>query len=161
VVSSFPSTLSGGTAYAAAQLLPKNSVGPSKETRLSSLLGTVEDNAGMADLTMHPTSLLAPRTGLYLVAANLEWFELEGEGRVGGYIEVPNPDGVGYEPDKGQVVFDYTNGVPQFLAQPLSEVIRLEAGQYVTLVTYQATGQTNKLTDTDDGTWLEMTYLGS
>jgi hypothetical protein len=133
---------------------------PNNEQSRVSFDDVVEDNAGMADLTNHPTALLAPRTGLYLVAANLEWFDLEGEGRVGGEIEVPTPDGVGFVPDKSQVVFDYTNSLPQFLAQPLSEVIRLDAGQYVTLATYQATGQTNKLTDTDDGTWLEMTYLG-
>jgi hypothetical protein len=121
----------------------------------------VEDNAGMADVTNHPTTLLATRSGLYLVAANLEWHELEGEGRVGGSILVPNPDGVGFAADKGESVFDYVGqGVLQYLGQPFSETIRLEAGQYVTLDAYQITGATNHISNVDDGTWLEMTYLG-
>jgi hypothetical protein len=120
----------------------------------------VEDTAGMADLVNHPTTLQAPRSGLYLVGANLEWYNLAGEGRVGGSLEVPNPDGVGFVPDKSQSVYDYVKGGVQFLGQPFSEVIRLSAGQFVTLVAYQLTGATNTVSNVDSGTYLELTYLG-
>ncbi len=120
----------------------------------------VEDNAGMADLANHPTTLQAPRSGLYLLGANLEWYEITGEGRLGGSLEVPNPDGVGFAPDKSQSVYDYIKGGPQFLGQPFSEVIRLSAGQFVTLIAYNATGATNTISNVDSGTYLELTYLG-
>jgi hypothetical protein len=120
----------------------------------------VEDNAGMADLTAHPTTLLATRSGLYLVAANLEWHQIEGEGRVGGSLFVPSPDGVGRVTDKSEAVYAAAKAGVQYLGQPFAETIRLEAGQYVALSAYQKTGQTNTISDVDDGTWLEMTYLG-
>jgi hypothetical protein len=121
----------------------------------------VEDNAGMADIVAHPTTLMAPRTGLYAVNANLEWYNLEGEGRVGGSLMVPSADGIGNVPDKSQVVYDFVRDANlQFVAQPFAETIRLAAGQFVALTAFQDTGATNQVTNTDDGTWLEMTYLG-
>lgn len=121
----------------------------------------VEDTGGMADLVNHPTTLVAPRDGLYAVNAQFLWQNLEGEGRVGGSIQVPRADGVELLPDKGQSVFSFTTTLPQILIQPLSEVIRLSAGQQVTLFAFQDTGATNTLSDTDEGTFLEMTWLGS
>jgi hypothetical protein len=121
----------------------------------------VEDTGGMADLVNHPTTLVAPRDGLYAVSAQFIWQNLEGEGRVGGSIQVPRADGVELLPDKGQSVFGFTTTMPQFLIQPLSEVVRLSAGQQVTLFAFQDTGATNTLSDTDEGTFLEMTWLGS
>lgn len=123
--------------------------------------GVVEDTGGMADLVNHPTTLVAPRDGLYAVSAQFIWENLEGEGRVGGSIQVLRADGAQILPDKGQSVFGYTESKLQFLIQPLSEVIRLSAGQQVTLFAFQDTGATNTLSDTDEGTFLEMTWLGS
>lgn len=121
----------------------------------------VEDTGGMTDLVNHPTTLVAPRDGLYEVDADLIWQNLEGEGRVGGSIMVPRADGAEFLADKSQTVSDFVNTKLQFVLQPLSEVIRLSAGQQVALLAFQDTGETNTLSDTDDGTFLEMTWLGS
>lgn len=121
----------------------------------------VEDTGGMADLINHPTTLVAPRDGLYEVDADLIWQNLEGEGRVGGSILVPRADGVEIIPGKGLTVSGFVNTSLQFVLQPLSEVVRLSAGQQVALFAFQDTGATNTLSDTDEGTFLEMTWLGS
>ena len=69
-------------------------------------------------------------------------------------------DGAQTIPDKGQSVYGFTKSILQFLIQPLSEVIRLSAGQQVTLLAFQDTGATKTSpipTKTDEGTFLEMT----
>jgi hypothetical protein len=121
----------------------------------------VEDTGGMADLVNHPTTLVAPRDGLYEIDGQFIWENLEGEGRVGGSIEVLRADGASILPDKGVTTYGFTNTTLQFLIQPLSEVVRLSAGQQVTFIAFQDTGATNTLSDTDEGTFLEMTWLGT
>jgi hypothetical protein len=121
----------------------------------------VEDSGGMADLVNHPTTLVAPRDGLYEVNGQFIWENLQGEGRVGGSIQVLRADGAENVPDKGVTVYGFNNSKPQFLIQPLSEVIRLKAGQQVTMYPFQDTGATNTLSDSDEGTFLEMTWLGN
>jgi hypothetical protein len=152
---------SGPVPHARIRLRNKNqTVGDRTNPRVS-FDQVVEDTGGMTDLVNHPTTLVAPRDGLYEVDAQLIWQSLEGEGRVGGSIQVPRADGVELLPDKGQSVYGFSNTKPQFLIQPLSEVIRLSAGQQVTLFAFQDTGATNTISDTDEGTFLEMTWLGS
>jgi len=121
----------------------------------------VEDTAGMADLPAHPSSLRAPRDGLYFVAGELLWNGIKGNGRMGGAI-VGMKDAAATEPLNFRSVDTY-QGVQSglnYLAQPLSEVIRLKAGQNVKLIAYQATGETNQLIGEASSTWLEATYLG-
>jgi hypothetical protein len=121
----------------------------------------VEDTGGMADLVNHPTTLVAPRDGLYEIDGQFIWENLEGKGRVGGSIQVLRADGASTLPDKGVSTYGFTESILQFLIQPLSEVVRLSAGQQVTLIAFQDTGATNTLSDTDEGTFLEMTWLGT
>jgi hypothetical protein len=121
----------------------------------------VEDNAGMADLTKHPATLQVPRTGLYAVAGALAWQMISGKGRVGGSIEgAKDPAGSEFFRYRSVEVSNLEEGPFVYLEQPMSEVIRLTAGQYVDLVAYQQTGVTNELTHEGDGSWLEVTYLG-
>jgi hypothetical protein len=121
----------------------------------------VEDTAGMADLPAHPSSLRAPKDGLYFVAGELLWNGIKGNGRMGGVI-------VGLKDPSGSELINFRSvenfqGVQaglNYLAQPLSEVLRLKAGQSVKLAAFQATGETNQLVGESSGTWLEATYLG-
>ncbi|HEY5333843.1 MAG TPA: hypothetical protein VIJ21_09875 [Solirubrobacterales bacterium] len=121
----------------------------------------VEDNAGMADLISRPGTLQVPRAGLYLVAGQLSWQGIEGSGRMGGTVQgAKNPAGSEYLKFRSVSTFDSVPKGLDYLDQPMSEVIRLSAGQYLALAAYQATGATNHLSFEDDGTWLEATYLG-
>ncbi|MFN8215592.1 MAG: hypothetical protein U0R71_03255 [Solirubrobacterales bacterium] len=121
----------------------------------------VEDNAGMANLATHPATLVAPRTGLYLIAANLTWVAIQGQGRVGGLIQVAtNPAGTEFLSNSSVSEFGYGNTTLNYMTQSLSETVRMNAGQYAALVAFQEANEPNQLQNTDDGTWLELTYLG-
>lgn len=121
----------------------------------------VEDNAGMADLMARPNSLKVPRSGLYFVAADLAWNVIEGSGRMGGSIVgLKNAAGSEFVRFRQVNTFAHAEAPLDYLIQPLSEVIRLTAGQYIGLTAYQVTGSNNRLVGEDGGTWLEATYLG-
>jgi hypothetical protein len=122
----------------------------------------VEDNAGMADLTKRPGTLVVPRTGLYFVAAEMAWQQIKSGGRVGGTIQATkDPAGTEFLQFKSVSVFDQIEGSSfAYLFQPMAETIRLTAGQALSLRAYQQTGVTEELTPEGDGTWLEVTYLG-
>jgi hypothetical protein len=122
----------------------------------------VEDNAGMADLTKRPGTLVVPRTGLYFVAAEMAWQQIKSGGRVGGSImATKDPAGTEFLQFKSVSAFDQIEGSSFiYLFQPMSETVRLTAGQALSLRAYQQTGVTEELTPEGDGTWLEVTYLG-
>jgi hypothetical protein len=121
----------------------------------------IEDNAGMADLLAQPGTLVVPRTGLYFVAAELAWQQIKSNGRVGGTIEATkDPAGKEFLPFKSVSAFDLIAEPFVYLFQPMSETVRLTAGQAVSLRVFQQTGMTEELTTEGDGTWLEVTYLG-
>jgi hypothetical protein len=121
----------------------------------------VEDNAGMVDLTAHPATLQVPVSGLYFVAGDLLWSAIKGAGRFGGLIQgTKNAAGSEYFHFRSVETFARAEAPLNYLAQPMSEVIRLKVGQYVALVAYQETGETNHLLGEGEGTWLEATYLG-
>lgn len=121
----------------------------------------VEDNAGMADLPANPSTLRAPRDGLYFVAGELLWNGIKGSGRMGGLIVgLKDPAGTELINFRSVDTYQAVQAGLNYLAQPLSEVIRLKAGQAVKLAAFQATGETNQLVGESSGTWLEATYLG-
>jgi hypothetical protein len=121
----------------------------------------VEDNAGMADPMTHPATLKVPRDGLYYVAGDLLWNGIEGSGRMGGLIlGAKDPTATEFLPFRSVNTFQRAEFPLNYLGQPLSEIIRLKAGQYVGMAAYQETGKTNQLVGEGDGTWLEATYLG-
>jgi hypothetical protein len=121
----------------------------------------VEDNAGMADLTAHPSTLQVPRSGRYFVAGQLSWQAIQGTGRMGGTImATTNPAGSEYLHFRSVETYDREQEGLDYLVQPMAEIMRLSAGQYVTLAAYQQTGKTNNLIGEGEGSWLEATYLG-
>jgi hypothetical protein len=140
------------------QTITNGSVGGTQNVTFDTV---VEDNAGMADLMARPNSLKVPLSGLYFVAADLAWSVVEGSGRMGGSI-VGLKDPAGSEFVRFRLVdtFAHAEAPLDYLIQPLAEVIRLTAGQYVGLTAYQLTGATNRLIGEEGGTWLEATYLG-
>jgi hypothetical protein len=120
----------------------------------------VEDGAGMTDLAKRPGTLLVPRTGLYLVAGQLAWETIVGSGRMGGIVEgSKDPGGSEFLKFRSVTAFAAAAAGFDYLVQPMSEVMRLNAGQYLGLVAFQTTGSINHLNDEGD-TWLEATYLG-
>jgi hypothetical protein len=160
-----PGTSTGSPAtalpHARVGILSFNQPVPTSSGTMVTFDTVVEDNAGMADLTNRPATLVVPRTGLYFVAGELAWQQIKGSGRVGGTIEATK-DAAGKEfiPFRSVSAFDQIEGPFVYLFQPLSETVRLTAGQAVSLRVYQQTGMTNELTTEGDGTWLEVTYLG-
>jgi hypothetical protein len=161
-----PGTGSGSAAtplpHARIAILSFNQPIPTSSGTMVTFDTVVEDNAGMADLTKRPGTLVVPRTGLYYVAGEMAWQQIKSGGRVGGSIE-PSKDPAGKEflPFKSVSAFDQLEGTSFiYLYQPMSETVRLTAGQAVSLRAYQQTGVTEELTTEGDGTWLEVTYLG-
>jgi hypothetical protein len=71
-----------------------------------------------------------------------------------------DPAGAEYLPFKSVETFARAEFPLNYLIQPMSEVVRLKAGQYLTLIVYQETGSNNRLIGEGEGTWLEATYLG-
>ncbi len=121
----------------------------------------VEDNAGMADLAAHSATLQVPRDGLYYVAGELVWNGIKGTGRMGGLIYgAKNATASEFLRFKSVETFTRGENGLNYLSQPMSEVVRLKAGQYVAMAAYQETGETNQLVGEGDGSWLEVTYLG-
>jgi hypothetical protein len=119
----------------------------------------VDSKGGVADLDNRPTSLVAPKSGLYLVLGEIEWIHLHGPGRVGGIIEVHRPDGSELRPAVSAFTPIPEDG-PPFVSQSLCAVERMSAGQQVALSVYQESGHTQRLPGTDAGTWISLTYLG-
>lgn len=121
----------------------------------------IEDPTGMADLATRPATLQVPRSGLYFVAGQLAWGGIAGNGRIGGLIHVAtNATGSEFLNYKSIETFDQVESPLNYLIQPMAQVVRMKAGQYVSLVAFQATGSPNQLIGEGSGTWLEATYLG-
>jgi hypothetical protein len=119
----------------------------------------VDNSGGVADLTNRPTSLVAPKSGLYLVLGQIEWIGLHGPGRLGGIIPVRRLDGSTLRVAVG-VFTPIPEDGPDFLSQPLGAVERMSTGQQVGLNIYQLTPRTQRLPGTDAGTWISLTFLG-
>jgi hypothetical protein len=116
----------------------------------------------MAELATRPATLQVPRDGLYYVAGDLAWNGIQGAGRMGGVLQgTKNPAGTEFLRFRSVETFARAESPLNYLSQPLSEVIRLKAGQYVALAAYQETGKTNQLIGESEGSWLEVTYLGA
>jgi hypothetical protein len=176
----------GGVSYAAVNL-PKNSVGTkelksgavnavdlgkvetsrvrtdsqrvisSASSSYISFDEVVENSGKFANLQTRPTALVARRTGVYLLQAQLEAHSLPAQGRLIGSIQLRKADGSFLDSS-------VANSTPaadvQFLTLPMSAVERMKKGQQVGLNVYQDTGENVTLPGTDAGTWLSMTYLG-
>jgi hypothetical protein len=117
----------------------------------------VENTGKFANLESRPTALVAKRTGVYLLQAQLEANSLPAQGRVIGSIQLRRADGSFLD---SSVANSTPAADAQFLTQPMSAVERLKKGQQVGLNVYQDTGENVTLPGTDAGTWLSMTYLG-
>jgi hypothetical protein len=150
-----------GLPHARVGILSFNEPVPTSSGTMVTFDTVIEDNAGMADLTNRPATLVVPRTGLYFVAGQLAWQQIKSGGRVGGTImATKDPAGKEFLPFKSVSAFDQIEDPFIYLFQPMAETVRLTAGQALSLRVYQQTGVTEELTTEGDGTWLEATYLG-